>query len=617
MSPTVERMELEDWFKLVWRDTEGAVKLSFQTKDLEWKNVMFNWPAAKDTIVDWVMAKVGTGSDVFYAPAIFKDRSSGLADNVKGTWCLWVDFDGNGPADWSEAPETISEPSVRVQSSGPGNQHCYWMLDEFIDKPTLEGKNRALAYELQADHGGWDAGQVLRPPTTVNSGFTKPERDGRIYPVEVLDMSKTVYNPDFIEAPKFFVDLVRASIDLSQLPSLGSVLAKGKFPEKFQDSYFRDEPPEKGDRSFALMEVGYFGAEAGLSDTDIYVLVDEADKRWGKYVNRTADRRFAIISDIVERARLKHPRGGEDLVSMFNSGKVEKPTQIVYTHREFLSAERHLEWDYHDLLTRFGFGMLAGEPGVGKTQIFNQFARSTASGQDFLLWKNAGQPRRVLYLGLEMSFEGLQFFLKTADTADEETTALIDQNLLVAPLSSTLPLDTDQGKKFLIDLTVQHQPEFVIIDSLAKATHAALNDEVAMRRLNDWVQEYRQRFGVSFAFVHHTKKVQLSNGKTSATNGIDDMFGSRFLAGDLDFLLTFAKAKPKGSIYARHAKARYGPESDDFTMVRRGDFSFEITQIHSDNEEAGETLIDKFLNRRSGTSGGTSSGATESGSGIW
>ena len=91
-----DRDELTKWFKTVWRDTEGAVKLAFQVeKDLAWSNVMFNWPGTVDKIVDWVLLNKGQGADVFYSPAIYRDRTSGKSENVLGSWTLWAELDGN------------------------------------------------------------------------------------------------------------------------------------------------------------------------------------------------------------------------------------------------------------------------------------------------------------------------------------------------------------------------------------------------------------------------------------------------------------------------------------------------------------------------------------------
>jgi hypothetical protein len=598
MPDSPERTELKTWFKKVWRDTPGAVKLAFQVeKDLVWSNVMFTWPNQLDAIVEWVLAKVGQGADVFYAPAIFKDRTSGRSENVLGSWTLWTDFDGNAPENWAGgAFDEFPEPSVRIQSSTADRQHCYWFLDEFISREVLEPKNRALAYELGADTSGWDAGQVLRPPATKNYGHAKPDRK-LSYPVEVISESAILYGPSIIETPTHFVDIVKNAIDLTNLPDLAYVLAKGKWSDSFYESYFAEQAPSKGDRSTALMEVGYFGAEAGLSDSEIYVLVETADSRWGKYTTRTPDRRFAILCDIVERARFKHPVGS-DVDFLANFSKPRAATQIVYTNREFLDLKVEQKWVIENLMTEHGMGMIGGEPGVGKTQLSNWLGIAMSSGNNFLTWKNSCGPLRTMLLSLEMPLVGMQRFLESAESnLGKPQRDLLDQNLLISPLNSALPLDLDAGRKFLIDLTKNYRPQVIVIDSLAKSTTKSLNEDVPARLLNNWLQEFRNSFGVSVVLVHHTRKGVTGGKKAIDLNVLDELLGNRYLTGDLDFVLGCYKIRgEKGRIRVRNAKNRYAQEHPDITISRQSDLTFKVDQIHDgEDSDTGETLLGDFL----------------------
>lgn len=609
-----DREELTKWFTTIWRNTKGAVKLAFQVeKDLAWTNTMFNWPGELNKIVDWVLFNKSQGADVFYSPAIYKDRTSGKSENVLGSWTLWAELDGNAPVgEWTGTQfDKIPNPSYRIQSSTPGRQHCYWLLDEFIARDVLEPKNRALAYELQADTSGWDASQYLRPPATTNYGHAKVDRT-ESYPVECVDATGTLYGPSVIEAPKYFVDVVKNAIDLTQLPPLALVLSRGKWPEGFEEAFFRETPPVKGTRSDALMSIGYYGAEAGLSDSEIYRLVETADSRWGVYTSRTPDRRFSLLADIVERARFKHPVGSTvDLLANFN--KPRSAIQIVYTYDEFLAAKAEHTWQFQELLTKNGIGILAGEPGVGKTQLSNVIGIASASGQRFLTWDNSNGPLRTLLLNLEMPLAGLQKFLKNQTAqSSSEVQSLLRENLLISPLNSSLPLDTDQGRKFLVDLVQQHEPKLLVIDSLAKSTIKSLMDDTTARQLNDWLQQFRQTYEITIVLVHHTKKKQLDK----VTRGQDELFGSRFITGDLDFILSCYKAKPKGDIYIENSKNRYAVESDPITVRRRDDLTFEVVNIHDSEGNNDQGLLNAFLDSRQDSPRGNGSG-TSKGFGQW
>lgn len=608
-----DRTELDKWFKTIWRDTEGAVKLAFQVeKDLAWTSIMFHWPQEANKIVDWILLVKSQGADVFYSPAIYKDRTSGKSENVLGSWTLWAELDGNAPVgDWAGAQfDKIPAPSYRIQSSTPGRQHCYWLLDELVGREVLEPKNRALAYELQADTSGWDASQYLRPPATTNYGHAKPERT-EAFPVELVDVAGTIYGPSIIEAPKYFVDVVKNSIDLTNLPPLALVLTKGQWTEGFTEAFFRENPPVKGTRSDALMAIGYFGAEAGLDDSEIYRLVETADSRWGVYTSRTADRRFSILADIVERARFKHPVGSTtDILANFN--KPRAAWQVVYTHREFLDLKVEQKWVFQDLLTQHGMGMIAGEPGVGKTQLSNLAGIASASGGHFLSWENSVEPSRTLLLSLEMPLTGLQKFLRKQESElDSDIVRQLDKNLLISPLNSSLPLDADQGRKFLIDLVMQHSPELIVIDSLAKSTIKSLSDDTTARQLNDWLQSFRNSYGVSIILIHHTKKRQADK----ITRGQDELFGSRFLTGDLDFVLSCYKdSKQKGILHVENPKNRYAEEHAPIVLQRRSNLTFDIVAEQDSSNDSG--LVNAFLSSRQNSPRESSTGIDPTGFGA-
>lgn len=160
--------ELGEFFDYIWGDTEGYVYLPIQPEPYgpkDWAGAMFSWPRQKAGVIRYVLKNTALKANVFYSPAIFSVASP-KKDSVLGSWVLWVDFDGNAPSTWDN---DVPTPTLIVQSSLEGHQHCYWRLDEFLtDIPTLEDRNRAIAYLLGADTSGWDADQLLRPIHTMN-----------------------------------------------------------------------------------------------------------------------------------------------------------------------------------------------------------------------------------------------------------------------------------------------------------------------------------------------------------------------------------------------------------------------------------------------------------------
>ena len=161
--------ELGEFFDYIWGDTEGFVYLPVQPAPYgpkDWKGVMFQWPKQRAGAIRHVLANAATDSNVFYSPAIFKSASP-KKEAVLGSWVLWADFDGNAPDNWDE--QDVPHPTLIVQSSLTGHEHCYWRLSEFLsDIPTIEDRNRSIAYLLKADTSVWDADQILRPIHTIN-----------------------------------------------------------------------------------------------------------------------------------------------------------------------------------------------------------------------------------------------------------------------------------------------------------------------------------------------------------------------------------------------------------------------------------------------------------------
>jgi len=167
--------ELTEFFEFMWHDTEAFVYLPVKTNDGSplgrWTTFTFSWPRQKAGVVRHVLKWTSNpDTEVFFAPGMFKTARP-AKEAVLGAWVLWVDFDGNAPEDWDKvtAESHVPRPSLVVQSSIEGHNHCYWALDEFVsNRSVLEDRNRSLAYVLHADTSGWDADQILRPIHTIN-----------------------------------------------------------------------------------------------------------------------------------------------------------------------------------------------------------------------------------------------------------------------------------------------------------------------------------------------------------------------------------------------------------------------------------------------------------------
>lgn len=564
---------LANFYSYLWGDNEGWVYLP--TKDPKtdnWSKVMFEWPKHKDHIIKHTLAKSAEGNEVYVAPVLFNEPRP-IKDNVKGSNFLWVDFDGNAPAEWPsdavETPDEAPEPSLRVMSSRSGHEHCYWKLNEFTaDINFIENTNRALAYRLKADTSGWDAGQVLRPPHTTNYKHDLPVR-------VIAAREKTFDRTDFkgFQAVK---QLVSESIEIDEVPDITKVIAKHKWDDHHFDLFMKPSI-EEGKRSSALMSLGYFGAEMGMTDAEIFAILLHADDRWGKFKKRS-DRKKRLL-DIINKARQKHPvalTSDEGLLRglLGDAENVKEAPKYVYGFDEFNKTEINIEWVVEGLLEQSGILVFVSAPGVGKTQISLQFSICCALGIPFLKWPIA-RKMKILWFSLEMNHAALKYF--TTQMAEGYTSTEIqelDRNLKIVPLGEVLPLDHLEGQRFLEALIEEYKPDGIILDSMGKVTTSSLSDEEKIKSLNAYYGRIRNKYGVFLGFIHHNRKATDNNKKPKE---LGDIYGNQYIAAEVSAAVNLWK-EPDGSVEVSTIKLRLAPEIKPFSIVRTDNLKFVLAE---------------------------------------
>lgn len=582
---------LGEFLDYYWHDDKGYVYLATLDKGLNFKQYMIEWPAKRRGVIQHILRESAEGKDVYYSPVVYKDRRP-TKENVLGSRVIWTEFDPSkgtnpGPDDWSvyAKEKGIPEPTRVIQSSVPGHQHAYWELEEFTtDVEAIEDRNRALAYRLGGDTGSWDADQLLRPPFTTNYGYKgggdrKPWYEGESKPVNVIKASTDKVGLSQFETlgtpEREYLD----NLTLGELPTLAEVLAYGKWDREFLESFAKtkEQVEADGDRSGAIMRLGYFGAEHGFTDEQIYVILDDADKRWGKYTARSKAGREKLLRDIIARARAKHgyPTGETLTFAGLTGASPVAPQDIktVYNFKEFLDTEIIIDWMVEKLLAQGGFGIITGMPGVGKTQFGIQLAITLALGLDhFLIWDNNTGPKKVLFLSLEMPHAPLKHFLDQIAPLYPEVQTLA-RNLHIAPIGSAIPLDTPQGQAFVDNLLSEYKPDVLFIDSLQKMTNKELTDELSAKALTTYLQQIREKHGTSIYVVHHNRKK--SNDAQHQAGSLSEMYGSQFLAADVDFVVNLRKLGDSRIISVDCWKNRLAEEWRTFEIQRNQYLQYE------------------------------------------
>lgn len=597
---------LGDFYDFLWGEQDGYVYLPNKERTPDdkglWEKIMFAWPADKAKVIRYTLATTAKGRDVYAAPAIFNDKRP-VKENVKGSYTLWVDFDGNAPKEWrSDVPVSEQEqgpdgrtasdgplvPTLRIMSSKAGHEHVYWRLEEFsTDIDFIENTNRAMAYKFEADTSGWDINQVLRPPHTTNYKHNLP--------VKIEASTDRSYSRENFGAFKRVKQVVSDSISLDVIPQVTKVIAKYTWDDHHFDLFMKSDI-EEGKRSSALMALGYFGAEKGMTNEEIYALLINADDRWGKFKNRT-DREKRLL-DIINRARQKHPVGSDskefELRGLLSSGEdVKESPQYVFGFREFNKLEIELEWVVEGLLERQGMGLVASAPGVGKTQLSLQLGTSCALGETFIYWK-IPRPLKVLWFSLEMIAPALQYFTHQMQPAfDEKQMDMLEENLKIVPLGEVLPLDTEAGKVFIEALIEEYEPDVIMIDSMGKVTHESLNDETKAKKLNAYYAVLRKKYDLSIWFVHHNRK---ANGDNKKPKELSDVYGNQYISADLTSAISLWK-DDDGNIELNVIKSRLSKEVKPVNLLRteqlryvpKEDGFLENSPLVKDKEVSGES----------------------------
>jgi hypothetical protein len=550
VSEGASETSLPQFLDFLFEGLEGYVATATKRKDendqIIFARQSFAWPSNKDTLVDWIITN-GKSIDVYVAPAIFS-KPSGKKEDFLASNVVWAEFDGTLPS--TETMGTIPLPSLRLRSSNELNEHWYWKLDTPLsDASVIEGINRALTYQLGADSSGWDANQVLRPPSTYNH-----KREQLTYVSVISYNDSTVSQVTLDVLPAY--DVTNVDVEVETIPDIQEVIFGYVWPQEVSD-FFRSKVTNDDDRSAMLMRLGYYLAEMGLSDAEMFSVLRNADDRWGKFKDRTDRNRR--LSDLIAKARIKYPREitlGEDTVPLFGT-------------LSFLQTEIEISWIIDGLLQEQGYMLLTGPAGVGKTQFSLRVAINLALGRDFIDMK-VERPCRILFWSLEMGHMDLKYFISTmAEDFNDEELMLLEQNLIIAPVGEAFYLDNAKGQQQFREIVDSLNVDGVFIDSVGSTTSGSISDEGTVKTLMDFNDSLRQSLGIFTWYIHHNRKAQGDNKKP---NKLADVYGNQYLVNRATSV--YCLWPNNKSIEVIPLKKRLAAVEDSWTISRVGNLDF-------------------------------------------
>lgn len=507
--------QLLDFFEKLYRDQTGYVYLGLKSPTqkgeiADFSQEFYTWPEQKGLILSRIHEESPT-KEVYFGPALFTERSSKKV-SVKGSYCVWAEFDGKVPDDAELYAKGIPSPSIRIRSSKPGHEHWYWLTTNWLSVPEIELFNRKITYTLGADVSGWDADQILRPPGTTNH-----KRDEQVEILYVRDERHLLnWTSDLNDAPPVLDLPIPTSI-----PAVEDVIAKISIPAKlFQ--LFKTGLPE-GHRSEGLMALAFgFGElKPMLNNDELLALMLNADERWGKFKGRSDQ--IKRLLDIISKVRVKIPFEEPTEAEL----QAENDRFKAYGFTSILALDIQIDWVWEGFLHKKGYMLVTGAPGVGKSQLSLNFAGKACTGQDFI-GRKIQEPRRIGFLSLEMGIEEIQYFINIQSkgyTTDELAT--LEENLLIFPMGEPLYLnDGHEANRLKVEeLIGDHNLDGLIIDSLGSVTTDELVSE-KVRGIMDWNDRLRQKMGCFTWYVHHHRK---ATGDNKRPNKLSDVYGSQYI----------------------------------------------------------------------------------------
>lgn len=560
-----DETQIQGFFEYIYGSEQGFVYVAHKVPENQYKfnQSFFEWPARKLELVQHVISH-RTKFEVYYAPALFSSPSASK-EQVRGASVFWCEFDGKVPESNLLADAGVPEPTLRIQSSDTGHEHWYWKLDRLVDTTGLERVNRAVTYMFGADTSGWDANQILRPPSTFNHK--------RARPVIATYLDKRILDPGSMSALPEPPPQLETPIP-ERIPDINNVILKYKFSETVAELFKRGTPV--GQRSEGEMKLGYYLAEMNLTNEEMLSVLLNADERWGKFSGRSDQ--LKRLMEIITIARQKYPFSQTDQML----GVPELQPMGFLTA---LRSEIHIEWFWDGFLQKAGYMLLTGPSQVGKTQLALDVAASIALGKRALdATTNQG---RIGFFSLEMNLAELKEFLMLMSLSfTPEEQEILEQKLFIFPLGEPLYLTKPEMREKIEQTVKDFELDGCIFDSLGSTTEGSLSDETSVKTLLDWNDSFRQRSGVFTWFIHHHRK---ANGDNKKPNKLSDVYGNQYITARATTVLCLWPTGVQNTLEVIPLKIRLRKNPGNFNIKRGTDLRF-TRMVSGIVQEPGEAL---------------------------
>lgn len=575
------REELKAFLTDIWGEDDAFVFLAVKREKgkFEVPNAR-NWPQDSDLMVNWALSQSAKGNDVYYSMAHYSEPFSKAKEYVLGARTLWVDLDGNAADALASLPVLgLPAPTYRVATGREGHEHWYWLLGREAGVQPLEELNQRIAYALNGDSGCWNADRVLRVPFTSNHMIGKEDKlkPGQVppFPVDFIEKNSVMENVEaFKKLPKVKEQLAE-KLRLGDIPDVQDVIAMYKWDAKHLDIFKAENPELVTDRDNHYMAVAYWSAEVGMTDEEIYSVVQDLDTRLKKFLTRPdRDRR---LTEMVSKARAKYPYTGEKQVQV----QIQEDMKQLYTLKELLNADFKIEWLIEGLIPLNTINFLSAASGAGKSRLSLDLGLSAARGSTFLKW-DITRPLKVLYVSLEMEGTMLKHFSESLMKGDELTA--LDDNFILAPVGAAIDLTTEAGENLIREFIESTDAELVFLDTMGALTFEEMGETQA-KGINNALKRMIKDYGTTFFVIHHNKKPQESNKRPT----MSDVYGSQYVLTEAATAFTMYQEESPKDIEFIPIKTRAGEAPEVVHMDGTKGFRFVLKKGYMNPESQQES----------------------------
>lgn len=496
---------MKQFFEKLWGKDEGWIYVA--TKDHnngDWWQKQYYYPTELTKAVNKLTEENKTKS-VYFCPHMFKDEGKRVKENSRPTDVLWVDKDRGSLS------ELEPRPTFCWQTSD-GKWQAIWRMPEPLDVDKIETLNKKLIKQVRGDNSGWDIGQMLRVPGTINHKY-KPAYhgitmwdDGTVRPPEEIITLETVPEDKYEEAAR---ELANIPPIPRNVPSFeDAIVAQGRRIPAVAWELLQSTPKTNKNWSEALWKLESVLVRAGVPVECVFALAKGSP--WNKY-RRDGRPDLDLWKEVYKVYQNKTVIEPDD--ELEDLPWVSLDNLLFYEERP--------QWLVEDIWMEKNVGWIAGEGKSYKSILSLDLALSVASGTPFLGRFAVNNPGPVLMVQEEDPTWRVAHRIRAM--AEHKGISCLDARqkddggIVFSFKESGVPLFISVGGRLTFEDTermdaleraiASRRPRLLVLDPMFMMS-AGIDEFKAgeLAPVLNTFKHWRNEYEVAMAIVHHNRK---------------------------------------------------------------------------------------------------------------